>query len=337
MLGPDPASTNIACVGGVIANNSGGMRCGVVADSYQTVSALKLVLANGAVIDTAAPGAEEAFAHAAPELAAGLLEIRDELRADAELAARVAAKFEIKNTTGYRLCAFLDADTPLEIFRRLVVGSEGTLAFVTEAVFDTVPLGRHSTLALVGFEDLDGAADAVDALVQAGATATELMVAPTLIAAAYNMPGTPESWKELPLASAALLIEFRARDARGARAPRGPRARDPGRAAADRRGALLPRPRGDRDAVAGARGDAGAAGGDAPARRADDHRGRVRAAGADRRGGQGSSGAARPSTGSSPGWPATPRPATCTSCWPPTSARRPICSATTPSCTSSSS
>jgi len=32
-LGPDPASTEIACVGGVIANNSGGMRCGVVADS----------------------------------------------------------------------------------------------------------------------------------------------------------------------------------------------------------------------------------------------------------------------------------------------------------------
>src|SRR5204863_5314074 len=85
-LGPDPASTEIACVGGVIANNSGGMRCGVVADSYQTVSALTLVLANGAVIDTAAPDAEERFAAAAPELAAGLTEIRDELRADTELA-----------------------------------------------------------------------------------------------------------------------------------------------------------------------------------------------------------------------------------------------------------
>ena len=209
-LGPDPASTNIACAGGVIANNSGGMRCGVAADSYQTVSALKLVLANGATIDTAAPGAQDAFAAAAPELAAGLIEIRDELRADSELAARVAAKFKIKNTTGYRLCAFLDADTPLEIFRRLIVGSEGTLAFVAEAVFDTVPMGRHSTLALVGFEDLDAAADAVDQLVAAGATATELMVAPTLIAAAYSMPGTPESWKELPPTSAALLIEFRA-------------------------------------------------------------------------------------------------------------------------------
>ena len=209
-LGPDPASTNIACVGGVIANNSGGMRCGVVADSYRTVSAMTLVLANGAVINSADGDAEEQFAAAAPELAAGLLGIRDRIRSDGELSARIARKFEIKNTTGYRLCAFLDADTPLEIFRRLVVGSEGTLAFVAEAVFDTVPLGRHTTLALASFEDLDAAAGAVGELVHAGATATELMVAPTLIAAAWNMPGAPEAWKELPPASAALLVEFRA-------------------------------------------------------------------------------------------------------------------------------
>jgi D-lactate dehydrogenase len=209
-LGPDPASTNIACVGGVIANNSGGMRCGVTADSYQTVGSMTLVLANGTVIDTAAPGAEDRFAQAAPDLAAGLAQIRDELRADTSLSQRVADKFKIKNTTGYRLCAFLDADTPLEIFRRLVVGSEGTLAFVAEAVFETVALGRHATLALAFFEDLDAAAEAVGPLVAVGATAIELMVAPTLIAAAYNMPGVPEAWKELPPTSAALLIEFRA-------------------------------------------------------------------------------------------------------------------------------
>ncbi|MDQ6811520.1 MAG: FAD-binding oxidoreductase, partial [Actinomycetota bacterium] len=98
-LGPDPASTDIACVGGVIANNSGGMRCGVVQDSYQTVRSLTLVLANGAVIDTAAPDAEAAFAAAAPELAQGLEQIRDELRADEELSQRIARKFQIKNTT----------------------------------------------------------------------------------------------------------------------------------------------------------------------------------------------------------------------------------------------
>jgi D-lactate dehydrogenase len=208
-LGPDPASTDIACVGGVIANNSGGMRCGVVADSYRTVSSMTFVLPNGAAIDTAAPDAEGRFAAEAPELARGLEEIRDELRADAGLAERVRRKFEIKNTTGYRLCAFLDADTPLEIFRRLVIGSEGTLAFVAEAVFDTVPLGRHTTISLAFFPSIDAAAGAVQALVAAGASATELMVAPTLIAAAWNMSGTPERWKELPPESAALLVEFR--------------------------------------------------------------------------------------------------------------------------------
>ncbi len=212
-LGPDPASTEIACVGGVLANNSGGMRCGVTHDSYSTVRSLTFALPGGAVIDTAAPDAEQRFAEAAPELAAGLSEIRDELLADAELSARIARKFEIKNTTGYRLCAFLEADTPLEIFRRLLIGSEGTLAFIGEAVFETVPLGRETTLSLSFFEDIDTAVDAVGELVAAGASATELMVAPTLIAAAWNMPGTPERWKELPFDAAALLVEFRAEDA----------------------------------------------------------------------------------------------------------------------------
>ncbi len=211
-LGPDPASTEIACVGGVIANNSGGMRCGIVADPYSTVRSMTFVLSDGIVIDTAAPDAAERFATGAPELARGLEQIRDELRADGELSERVRRKFQIKNTTGYRLCAFLDADEPVEIFRRLIVGSEGTLAFIAEAVFDTVPWPRHSALALVHFEDIDGAAETVGPLVAAGATATELMVAPTLIAAAYNMPGTPERWKSLSPDSAALLVELRAHD-----------------------------------------------------------------------------------------------------------------------------
>lgn len=218
-LGPDPASSEIACIGGVLANNSGGMRCGTHADSYSTVTAMKLVLANGAVIDTAAPDAEAEFAAAAPELAAGLEQLRDELRADPELAQRVRHKFQIKNTTGYRLCAFLDADTPLEIFRRLVIGSEGTLAFVAEAELQTVPFGRHAALGLVFFQSVDAACAKVGELVAAGATATELMVAATLIAAGYNFPGAPERWKELPPGSAALMVEFRDDDPQGLDGP----------------------------------------------------------------------------------------------------------------------
>jgi len=211
-LGPDPASTDIACVGGVVANNSGGMRCGTSKDSYSTVRSMTLVLPSGTTIDTAAPGAAEQFAAAEPELAAGLAAIRDEIRGDEELSARIRRKFAIKNTTGYRLCAFLDAEEPLEIFRRLVVGSEGTLAFVAEAVFETVPLPARTTTAWVHFPDIDQAIDPVRELVEAGATAVELMVAPALITAAWNMVGAPQEWKELPPESAVLLVEFGAED-----------------------------------------------------------------------------------------------------------------------------
>jgi D-lactate dehydrogenase len=210
-IGPDPASTDIACVGGVIANNSGGMRCGVVHDAYQTLRAMTLVLPSGTVVDTEATDAEERFAEAEPQLCRGLLEIRDEIRADADLSERIERKFRIKNTMGYRLCAFLDADTPLEIFRRLVVGSEGTLAFVAEAVFETVPHPRGSAAAMVIFPDIDSAVAAVPALVESGATAVELMLTLTLKAAASFVTIPPE-WEEAPWETAAILVEFRSDD-----------------------------------------------------------------------------------------------------------------------------
>jgi D-lactate dehydrogenase len=211
-LGPDPASTDIACVGGVVANNSGGMRCGVVRDSYSTVSSLTFVLGSGTTIDTAADRAEQRFAEAEPELAAGLAAIRDEIRADDELSERIRKKFEIKNTTGYRLCAFLDADTPLEIFRRLLIGSEGTLAFIADATFETVAVPRLTSCSWLHFADIPSAVGLVPDLVAAGASAVELMVAPALIVASHNMHGTPEDWRELPPESAALLVEFPGED-----------------------------------------------------------------------------------------------------------------------------
>ncbi|HYQ78878.1 MAG TPA: FAD-binding and (Fe-S)-binding domain-containing protein, partial [Solirubrobacterales bacterium] len=207
-LGPDPASTDVCTVGGVVANNSGGMRCGVTRDSYSTVRELTFVLPSGTVIDTGAPGAAERFAAAEPELVAGLEAIRDEIRADGVLAERIRRKFEIKNTTGYRLCAFLDADEPLEIFRRLLVGSEGTLAFIAEVVFETVPVPAVTTTAWVHFPGIDEAIAPVGDLVASGARAVELMVAPALITAAWNMVGAPQEWKELPPESAVLLVEF---------------------------------------------------------------------------------------------------------------------------------
>ena len=212
-LGPDPASTDIATVGGVVANNSGGMRCGTRFDSYRTVCDMTFMTAGGTLIDTSDPGAGARFQAEEPELAAGLAELRDEIRADEALAERIRHKYEIKNTTGYRLCAFLDADEPVEIFRRLIVGSEGTLALICDATFETLPVPAHTTTAWLHFAGIPEACAPVPDLVALGASAVELMVAPALMVAAMNIPGAPQDWLELPPESAVLLVEFGADEA----------------------------------------------------------------------------------------------------------------------------
>src|SRR5579862_7045703 len=207
-LGPDPASADVATIGGVIANNAGGMRCTLARNAYHTVSSLTLVLASGTVIDTAAPQAEEKFAAAEPELAHGLRQLRAELLKDDELAQKVRRKFAIRNTNGYALSALLDADSPLEIFRRLIVGSEGTLAFMAEAVIDTIPAPAMTTVSWIVLPSIGEAAALVPGLVGLGAEAVELMLAPALAAAAQAFPGTPQYWRTLDPGAAALLVEF---------------------------------------------------------------------------------------------------------------------------------
>jgi len=211
-VGPDPASSNACTIGGVLANNSGGMRCTVKNDAYQTVSAMTFVTPSGAVIDTSASDAEAAFERAEPDLAIGLLELRGQLLADRELTDRVRRKYSIRNTHGYRLCALLDGETPLEIFRRLLVGSEGTLGFVAEAVIDTVPVPGVTSVAWIPVPTIDEAVGLVPGLVGLGASAVELMVAPALAAAGQAFAHTPSYWRTLDPKAAALLVEFGAED-----------------------------------------------------------------------------------------------------------------------------
>jgi D-lactate dehydrogenase len=211
-LGPDPASSHACTIGGVIANNSGGMRCTVKNDAYHSVSALTFVTPSGAVIDTAGPDAEEVFARAEPQLAEGLLELRRELLADPALADRTRRKYAIRNTHGLRLCALLDGKTPLEIFRRLLVGSEGTLGFIAEAVLETIPAPRVTSVAWIPVPSIDEAMALVPGLVNLGASAVELMVAPALTAAGQAFAETPSYWKDLDPKAAALLVEFGAGD-----------------------------------------------------------------------------------------------------------------------------
>jgi D-lactate dehydrogenase len=206
-LGPDPASASACTIGGVVANNSSGMCCGTTQNSYKTLSSLTFMLPSGTLIDSARPDAEQQFAAAEPALVAGLMQIKNEIEADPELVARLRKKFSIKNTTGYHMEAFLDGSTPLEIFRRLVVGSEGTLAFIAEAVFDTVPDDQYRLTSFMIFPDMYAACGAVKPFVDRGAGAVELVDRASLRAVEA---GVPDRWKMLPEQATGLLIEFRA-------------------------------------------------------------------------------------------------------------------------------
>ncbi|MGW4039402.1 FAD-binding and (Fe-S)-binding domain-containing protein [Streptomyces sp. NPDC004778] len=214
LLGPDPASAIACTLGGVVANNASGMTAGTTRNSYRTLASLTFVLPSGTVVDTADPSADEELAHAEPELCAGLMELKAEIEADAELTARIRAKYTIKNTNGYRLDAFLDGATPVPILRGLMVGSEGTFGFISEVVFDTLPLDRRISSALLFFPSLTAAAAAVPRFNEAGAIAVELMDGNTL-RASVSVPGVPADWAALPRETTALLVEFRAADEAG--------------------------------------------------------------------------------------------------------------------------
>jgi D-lactate dehydrogenase len=208
-LGPDPASASACTIGGVIANNSSGMCCGTAQNSYKTLSSLTFMLPSGTFIDSAQEDVEQQFAATEPTLATGLMEIKREIEADPELVARLRKKFSIKNTTGYHMEAFLDGTTPLEIFRRLIVGSEGTLAFIAEAVFETMPDDQYRLTSFMIFPDMYAACAAVRPFVDHGASAVELMDRASL-RAVEGKPGVPDRWKTLPEKATALLIEYRA-------------------------------------------------------------------------------------------------------------------------------
>ena len=210
-IGPDPASINACTIGGVLADNSSGMCCGVEHNAYHTLESLTFVLPSGTMIDTADPDAERRFAELEPQLVEGIRELQRQVRDNPELADRIRAKYRMKNTTGYGLNAFLDFDSPLQVFAHLLIGSEGTLAFIAEAVLRTVPTEPHRVTGLLLFPALHAACAAIVPFRDAGARAIELLDRASL-RAVEDQPGVPASLAGLPDGAAGLLVEFRSGD-----------------------------------------------------------------------------------------------------------------------------
>jgi D-lactate dehydrogenase len=212
-LGPDPASSRACTVGGVVANNSSGMACGTVENTYRTLDSLIAVLASGTVINTGAPDADDKLRTTEPGLYEGLARLRDRVRANPASVAKIEQQFSMKNTMGYGINSLLDFDRVIDIFTHLLIGSEGTLAFIAEATFRTVAVRNFVGTALVVFDDLFQANSALPALVASGAATLELMDA-TSLRVGQSFDNTPAIIKALNVTNqAALLVEYQASQA----------------------------------------------------------------------------------------------------------------------------
>lgn len=209
-LGPDPASEIACTIGGVVANNSSGMTSGSSATAYHTMTSAVFVLPSGTTIDTAAPDADAHLADREPVLHAALARIRDEIRSDGRLRGIVEHQFSMKNTMGYSLNAFLDHDEPASILAHLIVGSEGTLAYLASVELATVPAHPHVATSLLVFDDIARATGALPEILAAGARAAELMDARAL-RVAQQLRGAPEMMRGVDVdAHTALLVELQA-------------------------------------------------------------------------------------------------------------------------------
>ena len=211
-IGPDPASIDSAKIGGILANNASGMCCGVEQNSYRTIDSMRLILADGTVVDTADDKSRACFRRSHGRLLDGLSGLRERVLANEELAERIRYKFKIKNTTGYSLNSLVDFEDPFEIMQHLMVGSEGTLGFIAEVVYRTVVEHRHKASSLLYYPDIRTACEAAIAVRQLPVSAAELMDRAAL-ASVTGKPGMPEFLGELADGVTALLIETRAESA----------------------------------------------------------------------------------------------------------------------------
>lgn len=163
-FGPDPASIGSCMVGGIVMNNASGMSCGTHANSDRELESVRMVFADGSVLDTGDEASREAFRAGHPDFIKGIVDLRDGILVDKELSDRIRYKYSIKNVTGLNIFPFIRFEDPFDIIAHLLVGSEGTLAFMSQVTMKTLPLPAKEASAMVYFGTIREAAEAVVAL-----------------------------------------------------------------------------------------------------------------------------------------------------------------------------
>ena len=208
-IGPDPSSIDAAMMGGILSNNSSGMCCGVKLNSYHTTKHIRFILPDGKTFTTENEADYRRFEQDCAHIYDAIKGMQEQLQGNTELYSLIRRKYETKNTVGYSLNAFIDHQHPLDVLAHLLIGAEGTLGFIAEAVMETVPDYPYKTTAFLYFPDIYAACQAIIPLTISGAEAVELMDRASL-RSIDSLKGVPERLKTLPETAAALLVEFQA-------------------------------------------------------------------------------------------------------------------------------
>lgn len=208
-IGPDPASLDSAMIGGIAANNASGMCCGTSENSYKTVADIRVILSDGTILDTGSQESRDSFVKSNGHLLKELEDMASSVQADEILHEKIKRKFKIKNTTGYSLNALVDYSDGFDILKHLMIGSEGTLAFISDITYNTVIDHQNKALALAIYPTIELACKAVQILKNQPVSAVELMDR-AAIRSVDSAKGVPEFLKTISKDAAVLLIETRA-------------------------------------------------------------------------------------------------------------------------------
>ena len=205
-IGPDPASINAAMIGGIAANNASGMCCGTAENSYRTVSGMRIILADGTILDTRDQSGKEKFRESHSKLLSDIGMLAKSATGNIALAERIRMKYNMKNTTGFSLNALVDFTDPFDIIEHLMIGSEGTLGFIAGISYKTVVEQPCKASSLIIFPDIENACKAVSLLKITPVSAVELIDRAGL-RSVENEKGVPDYLKLLGNIVCALLVE----------------------------------------------------------------------------------------------------------------------------------
>ncbi|GAC18916.1 FAD-binding and (Fe-S)-binding domain-containing protein [Paraglaciecola arctica] len=206
-IGPDPASINSCKIGGIAANNSSGMCCGVLQNSYHTVADMTIIFADGTELNTACEQSCGSFLSTHQSLIEQLLELSASLNNNTELKQKVIQKYRLKNTTGYGINALIDFSDPIEMIKHLMIGSEGTLGFIADISLHTVEDNPFKSTGFFIFSSTKLACQLIEQLADLDVNALELLDKGALMSVAEH-DIMPKAIAEFPVDSVALLIEI---------------------------------------------------------------------------------------------------------------------------------